>query len=363
MHATMYVDPLSMMLLVSILTVYRIMLIDLYERPYSPEASRSRAFIDRILALSGPDGGVVGGEDGISTQRPLKDGGREAWDMIRRLRQKAWQKAGLNPQMLWTEQDQIQAGVASPAGESQNLRGSYHSAASPVSGSPMPSSASQSQPAAPDRQLNDFNRMFYNMTRTHVHPSASMSSSTVKPSPLRYSYPPPERAAHSMPAAQYNSNPAAVTNPSVLTSPSVISSSPDVTSSLGTPPSINSSAPLPQTQPQMPHPPLPLPHSDNSPRPFMAPISPTPMGVPTPPSMVDPNLNFDWDQWDAVFGQHLPVADELMELDPVSGLEFSNLGIPTLNPNNENGIGNTGNGPTSWDNPSAGTPGNWTGYC
>lgn len=43
--------------------------------------------------------------------------------------------------------------------------------------------------------------------------------------------------------------------------------------------------------------------------------------------MVDPNLNnFDWDQWDAVFGQHLPVADELMELDPVVGFEFADMG-------------------------------------
>lgn len=52
-----------------------------------------------------------------------------------------------------------------------------------------------------------------------------------------------------------------------------------------------------------------------------------PTAVPTPPSMVDPNLNnFDWDQWDAVFGQHLPVADELMELDPVVGFEFADMG-------------------------------------
>ena len=54
---------------------------------------------------------------------------------------------------------------------------------------------------------------------------------------------------------------------------------------------------------------------------------PMPAAVPTPPSMVDPNLNnFDWDQWDAVFGQHLPVADELMELDPVVGFEFADMG-------------------------------------
>jgi hypothetical protein len=43
--------------------------------------------------------------------------------------------------------------------------------------------------------------------------------------------------------------------------------------------------------------------------------------------MMDPNLNFDWDQWDAVFGQLLPVADELMELDPVAGLELPDIGL------------------------------------
>jgi hypothetical protein len=56
----------------------------------------------------------------------------------------------------------------------------------------------------------------------------------------------------------------------------------------------------------------------------MVPMSPT---SPTPPSMMDPNLNFDWDQWDAVFGQQLPVADELMELDPVAGLGLPDLGM------------------------------------
>jgi hypothetical protein len=59
--------------------------------------------------------------------------------------------------------------------------------------------------------------------------------------------------------------------------------------------------------------------------------NPAPMNMSTPPSMVDPNLNFDWDQWDAVFGQHLPVSDELMELDPVAGLDFAHIGIPSAN--------------------------------
>src|SRR3954447_11067701 len=101
------------------------MLVDLDERPYSPEASKSRVFIDRIMALCGPDGGVVGGEDGISMFRPLKHGGREAWDMIRRLRQKAWQKAGLNHQMLWNGQDKIQAGIASLVVGPRSLRDSF----------------------------------------------------------------------------------------------------------------------------------------------------------------------------------------------------------------------------------------------
>ncbi|KAJ5882928.1 uncharacterized protein N7473_009814 [Penicillium subrubescens] len=358
-----------------------IMLIDLYERPYSPEASRSRAFIDRILALSGPDGGVVGGEDGISTQRPLKDGGREAWDMIRRLRQKAWQKAGLNPQMLWTEQDQIQAGIASPAGEVRGSRVPFYSGTSSVPGSPgMSTTMPSRQPAAPDRQLTDFNRMFYNMTRSHMLPSPAVSSASVKPSPLRYSYelPPPNRTSAPLPTPQYNPTPAAVTLPptDILPAPAPIATSPQMTQSLGSPPSPHSRAP-PSTAP-ISRPEQSLPNITTSPAmPFMDPISsnPPPIGVPTPPSMVDPNLNFDWDQWDAVFGQHLPVADELMELDPVSGLDFANLGFPAAN--NDAGVrfndlpdslsSSNGNLPPAWADTCSGNPrvpsSDWTGYC
>jgi hypothetical protein len=41
--------------------------------------------------------------------------------------------------------------------------------------------------------------------------------------------------------------------------------------------------------------------------------------------MIDPSLNFDWVEWDNIFGQSLPVADELMELDHVTGLAFADL--------------------------------------
>ena len=87
--------------------------------------------------------------------------------------------------------------------------------------------------------------------------------------------------------------------------------------------------------------------------------------------MVDPNLNFDWDQWDAVFGQHLPVADELMELDPVVGLEFPDFAASAADPN----VMNTGmadiNGNAMPGAPPAGadggimraSPSDWPGYC
>ena len=107
---------------------------------------------------------------------------------------------------------------------------------------------------------------------------------------------------------------------------------------------------------------------------FVDPASPNviPKGVPTPPSMVDPNLNFDWDQWDAVFGQHLPVADDLMELDPVSGLDFTNFGTTSTFDGNStidmpNSYANRlslpgsspGGGFPSWDGNNGG---DWPGY-
>ncbi|KAI2737860.1 transcriptional regulator family: Fungal Specific TF [Penicillium roqueforti] len=286
-----------------------IMLIDLYERPYSPEAPKSRAFIDSILALSGPDGGVVGGEDGVSTQRPLKDGGREAWDMIRRLRQKAWQKAGLNPRMLWTEQDQIQAGVASPV----DTRGDCHSPSSDHSQAESPGSASAGHPSTHKSKPSDFVKTFYNLTRSHtsdpVNPDATKTL-------LRYQYEPQGKALSPISQSQFNPPPADNPIP-----PRIGTSSPNTDSLFGAPPPTQCSAstpPAPHIQPS---------DADITAGGGMSFVDPAcPNGIPripTPPSMVDPNLNFDWDQWDAVFGQHLPVADDLMELDPVSGLDLT----------------------------------------
>jgi hypothetical protein len=309
------------------------MLIDLYERPYSPEASKSRAFIDSILALSGPDGGVVGGEDGVSTQRPLKDGGREAWDMIRRLRQKAWQKAGLDPQMLWTEQDQIQAGVASPAAPS----GSEDSVSSSTTHAGSSSSALSGRSLAQSSQPSDFNKTFYNITRSHTF-SNSVPPAAIR-SPLRYQYQPQDKPL----PAPLKSEPHP-TSGIDATSPCIDSSPQNMASFLGASPLTDQSAStvrLPHVQQLQPD--VTAPGGTS----FMDPMSPNilPMGVPTPPSMVDPNLNFDWDQWDAVFGQHLPVADDLMALDPVAGLDYTRVVGSSVN---------NGNGPvdmpTSYEN-------------
>ncbi len=281
------------------------MLIDLYERPYSPEASRSRAFIDSILALSGPDGGVVGGEDGVSTQRPLKDGGREAWDMIRRLRQKAWQKAGLNPRMLWTEQDQIQAGVAS----SVDTPGGSDSPCSDPSQAGSPGSTSADHPSIHNPQPNDFVKTFYHLTRSHTLSNPVTPDATK--SPLRYQYQPEDKPLPQVSHSQFHPTPADNSIPSRIGA-----SSPNTDSLFGAPPPTQSSTST--------HPDITAAGGIS----FVDPTSPNvlPSGIPTPPSMVDPNLNFDWDQWDAVFGQHLPVADDLMELDPVSGLDFTHAG-------------------------------------
>ncbi|KKK20738.1 hypothetical protein ARAM_002716 [Aspergillus rambellii] len=292
-----------------------IMLIDLYERPNSPEAPKSRAFIDKIFSLTGPDGGVVGGEDGITTQRPLKEGGREAWDMIRRLRQKAWQKAGLDPQRLWTEQAQIQAGAATVPDQYTAMNPNYPETASAAT-SPV-----GSQPTNTRDQLMDFSKMFYNMTRSHMLANPT-SAARSRSSPLRYELSPTNGGAAS-------------STLNTATAPQILSPSPTnkgsalpasaVSSTPGLTPLNPTAPPAPATMPL-----LQQPSTATSPAPpgfldgVVSPSGPA-LNAPTPPSMVDPNLNFDWDQWDAVFGHHLPVSDELMELDPMTGFEFGDL--------------------------------------
>lgn len=217
----------------AILTRSRIILIDLYERPYSPEASVSRGFVDQILSLSGPDGGVVSGGDDIFTQRPLRNGGREAWGMIRRLRQKAWQKAGLDPTLPWTGQDW--------STESDFANASHFKSMSSAT------VAAPTTSAAATTALSSYDEAFA--------PSPTFARSSAATISTQQSL---------VDSARVNF---------LETADSGI---------------------LPASEPSVPF-------------------------------MIDPCLNFDWGEWDNIFGQSLPVADELMELDQVTGFAFADL--------------------------------------
>ncbi|KGO46689.1 Signal recognition particle, SRP19 subunit [Penicillium expansum] len=209
-----------------------IILIDLYERPYSPEASMSRGFVDQILSLSGPDGGVVSGGDDIFTRRPLRNGGREAWGMIRRLRQKAWQKAGLNPQLPWMAQDWPTESEFANAPYFKSM--SFATVAAPTTRAAATTALSRDRAFAPDLAFA------HSSAATIPTQQSLVDSSTVK----------------FLDTAGQN----------IMTA-----------------------------------------------------------SEPSVPFMTDLSLNFDWGEWDNVFGQSLPVADELMELDQVTGLAFADL--------------------------------------
>lgn len=98
-----------------------VLLVDLYERPFSVEAARSRTLIDQVFSLSAPENGIIGGPDGVSAQRPMREGGADAWEMLRNLRASAWKKAGLDPDVLWTEEQQIHVGAAQPLTAEQRI--------------------------------------------------------------------------------------------------------------------------------------------------------------------------------------------------------------------------------------------------
>lgn len=70
-----------------------ILLIDLHERPLSAEAPISRKYVDDVFDLFGEDGNSLQG--GAGGIRPLMEGGREAWRMLGRLRKRAYGRAGI----------------------------------------------------------------------------------------------------------------------------------------------------------------------------------------------------------------------------------------------------------------------------
>lgn len=77
-----------------------LLLKEIDSNPNGHETQASCLVIDETIALCGPDGGVSGLLDSGLLPRPLTEGGQEAWSLIKRLRSRAWVKAGLDPDVL-----------------------------------------------------------------------------------------------------------------------------------------------------------------------------------------------------------------------------------------------------------------------
>ncbi|EEH16047.2 hypothetical protein PABG_06134 [Paracoccidioides brasiliensis Pb03] len=339
-----------------------IMLIDLYERPQTVEAAKFRAFIHKIFSLSGPDGGVVGGEDGISTSRPLRDGGREAWDMMRRLREKAWLKAGLDPSVLWTEKAQAEAQRPITKRASAQLprerlgstverfADSYYT----LTKEPYDYNSNTNQSSERERERipggkgyrqktgslhgghphSQSQHIFFSSTDQHAiatflptqhqwpysppaHPQTNDINSQSWPSSSPFSSAcindsspyqlPPTLSSHTASPPGHPSTNTTTNNPATqalnfppFTSPEVAPVS-DILIPVSTPSDINL-----DIQPHQ----LPNPSAPTSSLRFSNLIS--------SPPIEHHNLQFDWDQWDAVFGPSLPVVDGFMHLDTVN---------------------------------------------
>lgn len=303
-----------------------IMLIDLYERPNSKEAPRSRAFIDEVFSLSGPDGGVVGGEDGVSVQRPLREGGREAWDMLRRLREKAWQKSGLDPDILWTEQDQIEVGAAQPPKSPELMlralrEGSVYQPKPSADGSEMPE-----QPNIADayKELIKASHADIDEARQQQKQAASDGRhqlGSTDPKDFKSSVQQPNHKADmnpSIPEPTAFHPPSYFMPPSYWPQPSSLSKTEGSTtySTLPVP-----SNPPPPDQFYAPQPPIQTRTPETSTAAHStAATTIMPGNTPAEPAGTGPlddaseTHHFDWDQWDAVFGQYVPV-DDFMDLD------------------------------------------------
>lgn len=348
----------------------RIMLIDLYERPNTPEAPISRAFIDQIFSLSGPDGGVVGGEDGITTARPLKDGGREAWDMMRRLREKAWQKAGLDPKVLWTDQALAQAQAeAQNQGQGQGLAqtgGLRHSNSRGSSGlSPGGSSVVKDPNSSPTNFADSYYAMIkepyeHRQHTRRVSAESERLKGALRTDTGRPNNTMPHQLGNMWPTSIPESTPMSArlaTDPThggwpctpsfpgmnTLTTeyqqlhntavstgemPNYYDTPNEFSHNHHAPPHQHAhNAPIATPSPSSKiHNGHHLHHQLSPNNPSLSPFASTGLnhGVgngagsgPTQarPQSLDANLNFDWDQWDAVFGQYLPVVDGFMDLD------------------------------------------------
>jgi hypothetical protein len=229
--------------------------------------------------------------------------------------------------MLWNGHDKIQASIASLVVGPRSLRDSFFTGQPSGPESLAISKISPHQPTAPDRQLTDFNKAFYDITRSHIFSNMAFSLALPRLDSLSYSYqqPFPPKSSALLPTSRYNPLSAIVTIPGTgnLAAASAMAISPVAPSFSSTARTlshiVHSDNPVPEARQAM------LKTDLSSQLPLMNLLSSPPMGCQLPSSMVDSNLYLDWNHWDTVFEQYLPVADELMELDFLSGLEFTNI--------------------------------------
>ena len=64
-----------------------------------------RNIVDEAFSVCGSAGGLISTEDPNLQHQLLTEGGREAWDLLFRLRSKAWQKHDVDPDILWTRDE------------------------------------------------------------------------------------------------------------------------------------------------------------------------------------------------------------------------------------------------------------------
>lgn len=153
-----------------------IILIDLYDRPTNEDAATSRALIDGLFKLSG----FVNSLDMADCH--------DQWVMLLRLRSIVWHRAGLDPSILWTEEQHRQATASPSSGEivvshvaGQNLRQNHSSLMHRNSRSESPTRKSPESPRLPESLLLDPGQQPFASVR---HQPASLEEAIApRPSP------------------------------------------------------------------------------------------------------------------------------------------------------------------------------------
>lgn len=81
-----------------------VLLIDLMRNPKSPEAKKSRALLEMIFSLLGPEGRMTVASDRLGgvKHRNVPSRAKEAWARLDRLRKKVWKALGLESSVMWS---------------------------------------------------------------------------------------------------------------------------------------------------------------------------------------------------------------------------------------------------------------------